>query len=184
MATFDFTPDELKSEEWRDIPDYEGWYQVSNLGRVRRACPGKGTYAGRILQPGDKNGYPVVNLHKNGNGQAVYIHRIVALVFVGPEPKYEVNHINGDRTDNRPNNLEWVTHTGNMQNAVERGANYIIPARKGEASAQAILTANDVKKIRAEYTGKYGELTKYARRYGVTPTAIWNVVNGKTWTHI
>lgn len=112
-------------EEWRDIPGYEGLYQVSNLGRVRSldrtiirgGIPRKinGT---NIKQADNRSGYMTVDLHKNGMVRRYYVHRIVASVFVdNPCNKSVVDHIDHDRGNNRYDNLRWVTQCENLEHS-------------------------------------------------------------------
>ena len=102
------------NEIWKDIEEAPN-YEVSNLGRVRN----KKTR--RILNPGvyGATGYKQVNMAipAEGNKQRKrYIHRLVAIAFVpNPDNKREVDHINGDKTDNRAENLEWVTSSENQK---------------------------------------------------------------------
>lgn len=100
-------------EEWRDIVGYEGIYQVSNIGRVKRVKVGKGKPY-RILQPMiNKNYYLVLKLCS----KQTFIHRLVAQAFIpNPENKHEVDHIDGNRQNNYVNNLRWVTHRENCLN--------------------------------------------------------------------
>lgn len=102
----------MMGEVWRDIPDYEGLYQVSNLGNVRNA-------RGRILSPSNWNGYQRVNLCKSGRYTTVAVHRLVLLAFT-EESSWgeEVNHLNFDRADNRLENLEWLSHAGNIRYSI------------------------------------------------------------------
>ena len=96
-------------EEFRDIPGYEGVYEVSNLGRVRRN--------GKILKPiKDKDGYLRVNLCKNGiRRTSSLIHRLVALAFLhNPDNKPQINHKDEDKTNNAVDNLEWCDAKYNM----------------------------------------------------------------------
>lgn len=109
-------------EEWRDIPGYEGFYQVSNLGRVKSldimVNGGKSLYKkmGRMRKPvlNSQNGYLTVVLCKNGKHTTCYLHRLVARAFCpGYMPDMVVNHINEIKTDNRASNLEWCTKSYN-----------------------------------------------------------------------
>ena len=120
------------NEEWRDIPHYEGLYQVSNLGQIRSidrfVRRGIGTtkmLKGIILNPlFQRNGYMFVILSKNGKTKRMAIHRAVALAFIpNPDNKSEVNHINEDKRDNRVSNLEWITIHDNRcyGTRIERG---------------------------------------------------------------
>jgi hypothetical protein len=105
-------------EVWKDIEEYEGLYQVSNLGRVKSLAKQHryGSKSDRILKSGktikQRNGedYPVVCLCKEGNIIGHKIHRLVAQSFIkNPLNKETVNHINGIKNDNRVSNLEWAT---------------------------------------------------------------------------
>lgn len=96
-------------EEWREVPGYEGLYEVSDLGRV------KNIKTGRILSSAEAgNGYIVVNLSKNGIAKTVNIHRLVAEVFI-PNPQNFpcVNHKDETPTNNAVGNLEWCTYEYN-----------------------------------------------------------------------
>jgi hypothetical protein len=130
------------SEIWKDIPEFEGFYQASNLGRIKRLfgviktkkrkrltwysmsekCETL-TVQERILSPGkDFNGYFKVNLNKNGKSKNYFVHRLVALAFIpNPENKPQVNHKDLDKINNNLSNLEWVTHQENISHAFANG---------------------------------------------------------------
>ena len=116
------------SEKWKDIPGYEGLYQASTEGRIRTA-PGKTTHTDRhgdrhwktrILK-GRGDNYATgkrVNLWKDGKPKDFLQARLVALVWVpGYAPELTVNHINGNRMDNRIENLEWISLADNVRHA-------------------------------------------------------------------
>lgn len=100
-------------EEWRDVAGYEQGYRISNLGRIYSKK------LKRVLTPPvDKDGYYRVGLWKNQEVSKQRLHRIVALHFIpNPEDKPVVNHINGDKKDNRVQNLEWNTVLENEQHS-------------------------------------------------------------------
>lgn len=115
------------SEEWRDIQGYDGFYQVSNLGRVRscdrivRCGYGKTRkIKGVLLKPNLMNtGYYSVMLSKECKGWKVLVHRLVCEAFIpNPYNKQEVDHIDGNRINNNVCNLHWVTGKENMNNPI------------------------------------------------------------------
>lgn len=89
-------------EEWKPVDGYDGRYEVSNLGNFRRV-----EYIKPIVK---KHGYAVVSLHKNGRVKTKTMHRLVAETFIPRiDGKTQVNHKDEDKTNNRVDNLEWVT---------------------------------------------------------------------------
>ena len=118
------------SEIWKDIEGYEGLYQVSNYGRVRsldryvkQNHNTKQLKKGKIIkqQKGHK-GYLILSLCKDKKRKTFKVHRLVAQAFIpNLENKPQVNHINGDKTDNRIENLEWATNGENGLHAYKNG---------------------------------------------------------------
>lgn len=111
----------MQLEVWKDIKEYEGLYQVSNLGRIKSLK--RNTAREKIMKPREnRDGYLSINLCKNGNVTTKKIHRLVAENFIpNPENKYSVNHINGLKKDNRIENLEWSTASEQAKHAVKTG---------------------------------------------------------------
>ena len=109
-------------EVWKDIPGYEGKYQVSNLGNVKSLNYNRQRIE-KVLKPYmSKKGYALVRLWHKSQGEGFLVHRIVAELFVSnPYDKAEVNHINGIKTDNRAENLEWCTRSENESHAWRTG---------------------------------------------------------------
>ena len=113
----------MKKEVWKDIPDYEGFYQVSNLGKVKSVkrivvCKTgrKLTVKERILKQGLSKGYLMVVLNKNNKGECVKVHILVAMAFLNHKRcghKWVVDHKNNIRTDNRLENLQITTNRHN-----------------------------------------------------------------------
>ena len=100
------------NEQWRAIPEYEGLYDVSDHGRVRRSLltqPHDGTYAGRILQPHTVRGYKKVKLRKNNVARIFFVHQLVGRTFIAnPLARQYINHIDGNNSHNTWVNLEWT----------------------------------------------------------------------------
>ena len=119
-------------EEWKDIPGYEGLYQVSNLGRIkslaRKVKTKNGHYQGyneKILKMGTNNSkYYMVVLCKNGKTNAKLVHRIVAEAFIpNPDNKPCVDHIDTNIYNNNVNNLRWCSQKENCLNPITRKNN-------------------------------------------------------------
>lgn len=100
-------------EIWKPIKDYEGLYEISNLGRV------KSLKFQTILKPYKKNGYLCVNLYCNAETKHEYIHRLVAKAFIPNTNDYKyINHIDCDKHNNKVNNLEWCTQAHNIKESI------------------------------------------------------------------
>lgn len=102
----------IMEEIWKEVPETKGLYFVSNLGRFKRIKK----YGERILIPSKSaNGYMVVGICLNNKNKVVKIHRLVASLFIRHPKKDEVvNHIDFDKSNNRLENLEWVSHMENL----------------------------------------------------------------------
>ena len=109
-------------ERWRVLPSNKN-YLISDQGRIMRITPGRGTEPGRVLRPGkSKDGYLKVELFNDAKPCSRYVHRLVVEAFIGEIPAgLEVNHISGQKTDNRLEHLEVVTHADNTKHAWETG---------------------------------------------------------------
>lgn len=132
-------------EIWKDIVDYEGYYQVSNLGRVRSLdrFVGKETMQlkkGKIRQAAkDKYGYLSLILHKNGIAKNHFVHRLVAEAFIpNPDNKPQVDHINTNKEDNRVENLRWSTCLENINNEISKTKRKQT-SKKGSESPYSII---------------------------------------------
>jgi hypothetical protein len=173
-------------EIFKDIPGWEGKYQVSNIGRIKSlprmvvACTGK-VYnrKERILkQTTNEDGYKVVYLSKEGKDYTLGVHRAIALAFIAnPENKPMVNHINANRADNWVDNLEWCTNAENIQHSFNLG----ISDNKGDKHPRRVLTMEMVRAIREELAnGKTPQQvadivgTKRRNVYAVRDRQNWN----------
>lgn len=161
-------------EEYKNIEGYEGLYQISNMGNVKSLKYGKE----RILkQTINSRGYYCVNLYLNGKMKTHKVHRLIALAFLpNPDNLPQINHINGIKTDNRIENLEWVTAKENVRHAFDAGLQYF-----GEKHGSSKLTNAEVLAIRSHlvYRGS-GKLL--AKKYGVTKGQISHITLRKSRT--
>ena len=107
------------TEVWKDVKNYEGLYQISNLGNVKRISSGK------RLKPYNRKGYIRVALSKDDTTKHIDIHRLVAQAFIpNPENKPEVNHKDENKLNNEVSNLEWVTRKENIKHSIKTGTAY------------------------------------------------------------
>ena len=151
-----------------DIKNYEGFYKIDHTGCV---------YSKRkIIKPYDNgHGYLAVQLWKNGKCKQFYIHRLVAAAFIpNPNNYREINHIDGDKTNNSVSNLEWCDRSINVKHAYDTGLK-----PKGEKHFNHKLTENQVAEIRATR----GKITQreLANKYGVTQGLIYAIQTNKCW---
>lgn len=160
--------------EWKEInPDYI----VSSDGQVGSRMSG----GLKMLHPKrDGHGYLQVGISVGGCRKAHLVHKLVLEMFVGnkPTPAHQANHKNGVKTDNRVENLEWVTRSQNVRHRFDV---LKIGNARGEANGLAKLTETDVLEILSRVAS--GQKSRaVARDYGVNESTVRNIVHGKTWS--
>lgn len=158
-------------EIWKDIPDYEGLYQVSNLGRVKSSYKG-----GRILKPLPvRSGYLRVALtFYDGSIHFIPIHRLVLIAFSQNMGNMQVNHINGIKTDNRLENLEWVTRSENMRHAYKLGLEK--PVNNG-FKKRIVVMKNGIT------IGEYQSIREMCRDMGFDRRSVQRTMSGRYAHH-
>lgn len=159
-------------EFWVSVPGYEGIYEVSSHGRVRRISKAQGTTGG-ILATGTGK-YANVVLSKDGNVKNFSVHVLVCLAFHGPKPspEHEVNHKNGLKRDNFYMNVHWVTKCENMQHAVKEGLH--VPP---DVSKSYILTSPQGKTIKVK------GLVPFCKKRDLDASTLISVAKGKSSNH-
>ena len=170
------------TEQWRTIPGYEGYYEASDQGRIRRVAGGKGASIGRVLKLYiEKNGYGTVRLSRDNTNKKYTVHRLISLTFFGERlDGMTVNHKNGIKTDNRSCNLEYMTRSENSLHA-----HRVLKVRhaKGEDCNKSGLKSKDILTIFEKLAqGVQGK--DIAGQYGVTNEAIYDIKYRRTWGHV
>lgn len=118
-------------ERWKPIPGYEGLYEVSSFGRVRRSSAGHLYRKDDVLPFELHQGYPRIILNKNGCPHRFNVHILVLETFKGKRPKgKEASHLDDIKTNNHSSNLEWMTHKENTVLAFENGREHSLKTRK------------------------------------------------------
>ena len=165
----------MESETWAVCLDYENYF-ISNLGRVQNRT------TGRILKPHMSNtGYRSIQFFKNKQGDRKLLHRMVWQTFNRRLlPDEQINHKNGDKSDNALANLEPVTRSENMLHAYRV---LKIPPNHGERSGSAKLKEADVLEIRslARQGHKHSDI---ARLFNISQSTATRIINGRRWSHL
>jgi HNH endonuclease/NUMOD4 motif len=182
--------DESVIEVWRVIAQAPN-YSVSNMGRVKRSSAGKNTYIGRFVKPAiSQTGYYRVRLQHEGSEYSRFVHNLVCRAFHGhpPTTKHQAAHWDGNKTDNRVDNLRWATPKENGQDKVrhgttaigDRNGSRIYPERLKRGDENGARTPEGRKRadsIRADN----GTCKAIAQRHGVSPALVCLIRNGKAW---
>ena len=156
-------------EIWKPIVEYDGLYEVSNLGRIKT----KDNIIKKFVYTKDK--YFRTSLYKNKKRKSFLVHRLVAQAFIpNPENKPQINHINGIKDDNRVENIEWCTQFENMQHAIKNHLNKPLRGSKHPNSRktnQYDLNNNFIK--------QWDTITSASEYYKVCKTCIRDCCIGK-----
>jgi hypothetical protein len=169
----------MDKEIWVPIIGHENFYEISNLGRVKslkrvigRENFGSYTREERFLKLViKKSGYCVFSVMSNGLKEQIFLHRIIAEYFIpNPDDKAEVNHINGIKTDNRIENLEWATRQENAQHAF----------RTGLMNPQSGVTHYSSKRVINLKTGEtFNTARDAAKSAGISTTHFYGMMSGE-----
>lgn len=171
-------------EQWKPVRGFEGYYSVSNTGRVRREWVDSYGKSGShpIKSYITKLGYPMLHLMRDGKRTTAHVHRLMmeAFAWPPPEPNYEVNHKDGNRANNALENLEWVSKSENHKHRFSVLGQ--IPTR-GSRHGFATFTENQVLEIRKLYAEGMTQ-AELARKFKTNPVYVHHIVHRHTWRHI
>lgn len=180
-----------KDEEWRDIPDWEGFYQISSFGRVRSLTRIhytviKGTLCIRKRQSqiiksrllaGNR---PGVVLSKNSVKKDYIVAALLAYAFIGPRPLgMQICHRNGVSTHNFPDNIYYGTPKQNAEDCTKHGTRFY---PKGSKNGTHVLLEEDIPKIRALIG--FSTLREIGEIFNVSPQTICDIRKGRLWSHL
>lgn len=170
-----FSAEDAVHSEVRPFP-LNPLYEVCSEGRVRRV----GSRAWLTPCVLKRGGYLAVNLFEDGRGRTWTVHRIVAITFLGAptDGKTDVAHADGDKRNNRVENLRWATRAENEADKVLHGR-----SNRGERNGQSKLTDEQARYIRERCkNGRRGTQARLAEQFGITSSAVSNIANGKRWS--
>lgn len=169
-------------ELWKNINSHQGIYQVSNLGHVKRIINGWGTKAGKMLKSRIYNhGYCNVALWSNGQRIDRPVHRLVLEAFVGHRPPgMECRHLDGNKQNNRLDNLQWGTRSENQRDSIRHNTKY---QPRGEQHGMTKTTAIQIKHVK-QLLAKGHMAKEIAAVTGVGIYVIYDVKRNKTWKHL
>lgn len=166
------------AESWRWVVGYEGVYMISDHGRVMRVLQTRGTRTPKVLSQGiGTSGYKTVVLSVGRKAETRMVHRMVAEAFIdNDDAKEQVNHIDGDKTNNAAVNLEWCTRSENAIHAYR----VLKKGRKSQKKAHRKLTDDQIVKI---YLSE-GTIAQIGERFGVSDVMVSRIKRRKSWKEV
>lgn len=176
-------------ERWRQVPGYEGIYEISSFGRIKSLSRyvnsgynSKRLLSEVIMKPKtDRYGYLVICLYKEGKRKHPTVHRLVGLSFLTNENNYpHINHIDGNKLNNHFTNLEFCTELYNQRHAVNLGLRKNC-VKYGEDCNFSKLKVEQVKYIRESYNKKTMNQKTLANRFNVSISTISMILSNKIW---
>lgn len=167
---------------WKPVLGYEGKYEASDSGEIKRIGAGRGVKPNRILkQSNHKQGYKAVGLHRDNLDQHLLVHRVVYEAFNGPiPPGFEINHKDGSKINNHISNLECVTRTVNIRHAMNSG----LINNDGENNPMAKLTNEIVREVKRLYKPKEVGYKKVGQILGIKWESVRDIIKERKWKSI
>lgn len=183
----------LQNEIWKPVVGYkdgfyDGLYEISNFGKFKmlprtlNCQKGVRVTKEKIVFGSNSWGYRTVVMKKDRIRLQIGVHILVANAFIpNPENKYSVNHIDGVRSNNKVENLEWATQLEQVHHAIKTGlARYI----KGEERSNSIVNENIVKLMRKEYSENRTSYAKIGKKYGLARSTVGHIIRKQKWKHV
>lgn len=171
-----FSNEEIAGEEWRSV-SFGNRYEVSNLGRVR-SLRRKGPKLMKLAVI--NSGARQVKLSSGSVQKHLLVHRLVALAFLpNSESRSDVNHIDGNKANNRLSNLEWLSNADNQRHAVSMGIR-----RLGSAHHRSKLTEAEVVAMHHDARDRSMSFSDLAAQYGISVSQVRNIISRKNWGHL
>ncbi len=167
-------------EYWREIPGWEKYYCVSNLGRLASLRSSRGLrFLPRICSQKKHLGYLRARLSRNNKITWEFVHRLIVMTFIGQIGKnLQVRHLDGNKSNNMLSNLAIGTAKENGEDSVRLGVQPF-----GSSHGMATLKEDDVKKIRAR--AAVGESQKMiATDFNIHPSTVYKIIRRKLWNHV
>ena len=170
-------------KEWKPLVNYENSYEISNFGEIRGidriSGKRKGVVKGKLLKQSlNHKNYLEVRLYKNSKSMTKVVHRLVALSFI-PNPLNlpQVNHIDGNKSNNRVENLEWVSNSQNQLHAYKIG---LQPSRAGEKNNNASITDVEVTNYKLLYNSGMSVI-EISKNTDIPLSKIRAIIYGTSW---
>lgn len=165
-------------EIWKQIPNYEG-YEASNMGNIRSFINNASKIINEphiLKQITNEKGYKRVQIRNKTIRKIWFVHRLVALAFIG-DSDLQINHKNGIKKDNTIDNLEYVTQSENLKHSYQIG----IRCKKGHNHHMNKLTEKQAIAIKYKEVGLNKDI---AKKYNVSASLICLIKKGKSWSHV
>lgn len=180
--TKNYTP--IPGEKWRHAKGFSDRYYVSNMGRIFTTSAHNKKNNPAIMKPAldfDKRKDATGYLRTVIDGRSIRVHRVIAQTWIpNPENKPFVNHKNGNKTDNRAENLEWCTNSENQLHAYRTG---LEKPMRGEKNPKSKMTDEQVRRFKQEWAhDRKMSRKQYAEKLGVTEAAIKDIIRGRSWS--
>ena len=176
----------MEEEIWKNIEDFEGLYQVSNLGRVKSLVRPYRRTEKIITATPNTTGYLIVGLRRPGGVKSMLVHRLVMQAFepIDNAEDMTVNHRDFNITNNRLENLEWCTVLENNQHFWREGGHIDLSKSTGSNHHLNVITEDDVKIFREIASQGLYSVRKLSDMFGISSSTGYQIQKRVTWKHI